>query len=150
VPRLALLCLLVAAACGPRAHRHGDPVAGDPRTLHVELSAEGDHDDALASGAAAGLARIAFAAQRDLNSGGEVELQLRARDVHASGNATLCTVKVLVVRLPKHALIAMAEASGRATGSGAGAGDDCVEGVTAALVRGKVKTALRRQLRLKR
>jgi len=141
------LCM-AAIGCGPRAHRHGDPVAGDRRTLYVELSAEGDHDDALESGASAGLARVSFAAQRDLNSGGEVELQLRARDVESAGNATVCTVKVLIVRLPKHSLVAMAEGSGRARGDNAG--DDCVEGVTAALVRGKIKTALRQQLQMKR
>jgi hypothetical protein len=145
--RLALLCL-AAAACGPRAHHHGDPIAGDRRTLYVELSAEGDHDSALESGASAGLSRIDFASQRDLNSGGEVELQLRARDIQSSDNATACTVKVLIVRLPKHSLLAMAEASGRARGSNAA--DDCVEGVTTALVRGKIRTALRQQLRLKR
>src|SRR5688500_5957015 len=98
--RPVLLACLVAAACGPRAHRHGEPDVGDPRTLRVELSAEGDHDDALAAGAGAGLAQVRFAAQRDLNSGGEVELQLRARDVQASGDATVCTVKILIVRLP--------------------------------------------------
>ncbi len=149
--RLALVLLLAGiAGCGPRAHRHGDPVAGDPRTLYVELSAEGDHDDALESGAAEGLARVQFAARRDLNGGGEVELQLRARDVRGAGNATVCTVKVLIVRLPKHSLVAMAEGSGRARGDGGSAGDDCVEGVTAALVRGKVRTALRQLLRSKR
>ena len=147
--RLVLLACL-AAACGPRAHRHGEPDLGDPGTLQVELSAEGDHDDALAAGAGAGLAQVRFAAQRDLNGGGEVELQLRARDVQASGDATVCTVKILIVRLPKHSLVAMAEASGRARGTGGTAAEDCVEGVTAALVRGKVRTALRRQLRARR
>ncbi|HUS63556.1 MAG TPA: hypothetical protein VMZ28_03395 [Kofleriaceae bacterium] len=143
-----LLVLGLLAACGPRAHHHGDPLAGDRRTLYVELSAEGDHDDALHAGASAGLAQIQFASQRDLNTGGEIELQLRAREINSTDDTTSCTVKVLIVRLPKHSLLAMAEASGRARGSNSA--DDCVEGVTTALVRGKIRTALRRQLRLKR
>ena len=147
--RLLVLGLLAAlTACGPRAHHHGDPLTGDRHTLYVELSAEGDHDDALASGASAGLAQINFASQRDLNTNGEIELQLRARDIQSSGDATACTVKVLIVRLPKHSLLAMAEASGHARGSNSA--DDCIEGVTTALVRGKIRTALRQQLRLKR
>ena len=145
---LVLLLGLAAGACGPRAHHHGDPIAGDRRTVYVELSAEGDHDDALESGAATGLSHINFASRRDLNSGGELELQLRARDIQSTDSATSCTVKILLVRLPKHSLLAMAEGSGRARGSNSA--DDCVEGVTAALVRGKVRTALRRQLSQKR
>ena len=87
---------------------------------------------------------------RAASSNGDVELQVEVGRLDDAGNATTCSVKILVLRLPQHDLLGIADGSGRARGTGGQARDDCVAGVTSSLVRGKVSGLLQRQLRAKR
>lgn len=142
--RVAVLALV--AACG--GHRHGPPRDDDPRRLYVEVAADGSHRAALRDGAAQGLANISFAVASPGN--GDIELQAEVSRLDRIGNTTACSVKILVVRLPQHDLLGIADGSARAHGTGGRAEDDCVSGVTTSLVRGKLRSLLRRRLDAKR
>ncbi len=142
VPFRRALAVVGLAACGG-SHHHG-PAAhpDDTRHLYVEIATAGAHEDALHDGAASGLSALSFAVAVD--GGGDVELQVETSTLHASGGRTTCDVKILIFRLPQHDLLGIADGSAYAMGDDAGA--DCVRGVAATLVRGKVRTLLRRRL----
>jgi hypothetical protein len=141
--RHAALALVLASACG--GHRHGPNRDDDKSRLYVEVDA--DHG-ALRDGAQKGLSKIGFAVPTRIN--GDVELQVEVSRLDTTHNATLCSVKILVLRLPQHDLLGIADGSARAQGNDGRSEDDCLGGVTASLVRGKVRTLLRRRLDAKR
>lgn len=140
---LATLAVLAASACG--GHRHGPNRADDPRHLYVELFAD---SDALHDGARTALSRIPYVVVATSN--GDVELQLEVPRLESGRRQTECRVKILVLRLPQHDLLGIADAGARADGTGGGARDQCVTMAAAALVRGKLRTLLDRRLRDKR
>jgi hypothetical protein len=144
VYRLAALVLVVA--CG--GHRHGPGRDDDPSRLYVEVAADGSHRGALRDGAAAGLENIGFAVPSRKN--GDVELQVEVTRMDSTGTHTMCAVKILVVRLPQHDLLGIADGSAHAQGTDDRAEDDCVAGVTTSLVRGKVRGLLKLRLDAKR
>ena len=121
---------------------------GDPDKLYVEVSAGGSYERALRAGADAALSRIAFAVPVD--DRGEIELQVDVAGIDEAGGETLCRTKVVVVRLPNHSLLGIAEGSARTRGVHDAARADCVERLTTTLVRGKVRALLRAQVRAKR
>jgi hypothetical protein len=84
-----------------------------------------------------------------VKAGGEIELQVEVSDLDVRRSETICKVKVLVLRLPHHSLLGIAEGTARAGGTGDQAADDCIERLGATLVRGKVRTLLKRELRAK-
>jgi hypothetical protein len=135
--------LFVVAACG--GHHHGPGRMDDPRHLYVEVDAD---RGALREGADAALARMSFVVPAEHN--GDVELQIETSRLDKSGNATMCSVKILVLRLPQHDLMGIADASARAGGTGGNARDACLSQATNSLVRGKVRGLLHRRLGEKR
>lgn len=143
--RALLLLALALAACGGGAHRHGPNRADDPSRLYVEVFA--DHD-ALKHGASTALTKVRYVVLTNHN--GDLELQIEAPQLDTSGNQTVCRVKILALRLPEHDLLAIADASGRASGTGDLAADQCLQVTTQTLVRGKVRALLDRRLRDKR
>lgn len=138
--------LALVAACG--GHRHGPPRDDDPDRLYVEIRAEGSQRTALHDGAARGLERVAFAAAATRDA--DVELRPRVSSLDRVGELTMCSVNILVLRLPEHDLLGIADGSARAQGTDGQAADDCVAGVTASLISGKVRTLLRHRLDAKR
>lgn len=140
--------LLMVAGCGGRAHRHGSPVVVHPGKLAVEVTAGGRQEDALRSGASAGLARTPFAVEVD--GRGEVELEMDVSQLGEQGDATVCRVKILVLRLPGDSLLGIADGGARVRGTGGDAADACVEGLGATLIKSKVRGLLRRELRARR
>jgi hypothetical protein len=147
---LALVLLSVVAACGA-SHRHG-PAAhpDDTRRVYVELSLDRSHRGPLRDGAEAGLAKIPFAVQLPANRGGDVELQVDVARLEEVGKETVCNIKILVLRLPQHDLLGMAEGNARAGGTHDQAGDDCIERLGESLIGGKVRTMLHKRLGEKR
>jgi hypothetical protein len=135
--------LFVVAACG--GHHHGPARMDDIHHLYVEVDAD---RGALREGADSALDKTSFV--RSVDHNGDVELQIEASRLDESGNATLCSVKILVLRLPQHDLMGIADASARAGGTGGHARDACLSQATASLVRGKIRTLLRRRLDEKR
>jgi hypothetical protein len=146
-PRGLALGLLALTACGG-ARPHRAPVVADPDQLHVEIRAGDSRTSALRAGAAEGLAKVRFAAL--VEEGGEIELQVDVSQLEVQGNHTVCKVTVLVLRLPAHAMLGVAEGTARAGGTNDDAGDACVERLAFTLIRGKVRPLLKRQLRARR
>jgi hypothetical protein len=142
IVRIAALAVLIAA-CG--GHRHGPNRSDDPHHLYVEIDAD---RGALRDGADAGLAKMSFVTPADHN--GDVELQIEVSRLDEAGGMTMCSVKILVLRLPQHDLMGIADASARARGTSGQARNDCLSQVTSSLVRGKIRTLLRRRLGEKR
>jgi hypothetical protein len=142
--------LVLVAACGG-SHRHG-PAAHpeDTSRLYVELDLDRSHKGPLRDGAKAGLARVPFAVQVPSNEGGDVELQVDVARLDVVGNETVCNIKILVLRLPQHDLLGMAEGNARAGGTDDQAGDDCIERLGESLIGGKVRTMLNKRLAEKR
>lgn len=138
------LLLVGLAACGG-AHRHGPNRADDPSRLYVEVFAD---RDPLRHGAMVALQKIRYVTTTNHN--GDLELQVEAPQLETSGNQTVCRVKILALRLPEHDLLAVADAGGRASGTGDMAADQCLATTTQTLVRGKVRALLDRRLRDKR
>jgi hypothetical protein len=145
---LRFILIIALVACGG-SHRHG-PAShpDDPRRLYVEVVAEGSHREALEDGATAGLAGVAFAVP--VRDGGDIELQVEVSRLETVGRHTQCSVKILAIRLPAHDLLGIADGAGRAAGTIDDAEDACVQSVGEALVRGKLRGLLRRQLSAKR
>lgn len=133
--------LVLLAACG--AHHHGPNRADDPSHLYVEVYADGSHGGALRDGAHEGLAGIGFVVPTTHN--GDVELSVEVSHLDDAGRGKACGVKILVLRLPQHDLLGIADASGRGPHA-----DACLGGVTTTLVRSRVRGLLQRRLRDKR
>jgi hypothetical protein len=143
-----LVAASLLVACGGGRHHHGTPIEGDPGHLYVEVTAGGEQEDALQDGARAALARMPFAVPVD--DRGQVELEASVAELAERGNETTCRVRVMVLRLPKDALVGLAEGSARALGTGDRAAADCVEHLAIALIKGKIRALLRRELRDRR
>jgi hypothetical protein len=143
--RRQLALVVIVAACG--GHRHGPSTNTDPNSLFVEIYTRGSHDDALHDGAAAGLGKVSFA--RTVGGGGEIELEAEVSRLDTHGRQTACSVKILIVRLPQHDLLGIADASAVATGTDHKAEAGCIEHATRNLVQGKVRTLLRKRLQAK-
>jgi len=138
--------VVLVAACG--GHHHGPGRPEDTHHLYVEIAAEGSHRGALRAGAEDGLAKISFVTPA--SDSGDVELQAEVTRLDTVGHTTMCSVKILVLRLPQHDLLGIADGSGHVGGTDGRARDDCIAGVSVTLVRGKVRTLLRRRLDDKR
>lgn len=148
----ALLVLALAAACTSHG-RGGEPGLGpgaakprDPNRVYVELNLERAHRRPLHDGAVAGLARIPFAVPLSPDQGGDTEIEVKVARLAVAGYETVCDINVLVMRLPSHELIGMAEGSARAGGTDAQAADDCLSHLGASLIGGKVRALLDQRL----
>jgi hypothetical protein len=123
-------------------HQHADRAhADDPTKLYVEVTSDADHGDVLRRSATTGLANVAYAVA--VADGGDVELHAEL----ASLTPATCHVKIYVLRLPQHDLLAIADGSAHADRASA---DACLSAVGTAVVRDKVPAVLDRQLAAKR
>lgn len=120
--------------------------AEDPSTLYVEISSEGDHANVLVQSATAGLGTFPNAVS--VEEGGDVELHTEVAALAAARGATDCKVKIFVLRLPQHDLLAIADGGAHATGTDMA--DTCLSTVGTAIVRQKLPVLLQRQLEAKR
>ncbi|HWO21769.1 MAG TPA: hypothetical protein VNO30_23530 [Kofleriaceae bacterium] len=139
----------VVAACG--SHRH-EPAAhpDDISRLYVEISTDRSHRRSLQGGAAAGLGKIPFVVEVPASRGGDAELQIHVSRLDVVGSETVCSIKILVLRLPQHDLFGMAEGTARAGGTHGQAADDCIARLGESLIGGKVRTLLHKRLDEKR
>lgn len=143
---LAVIVLVVLAACG--SHHHGAPRSDDPNHLYVEIAPDRSHRGPLRDGTRAGLSTVPFVIPTDGH--GDVELQVEVAELDVVGNSTRCSVKILVLRLPQHDLLGIADGSAHAGGTDGRASDDCLLALSTSLVRGKVRALLRQRLDEKR
>lgn len=128
-------------------HTHTAPAhADDPSKLYVEVSSEGAHEGVLRQTTTTALAQV-----RDIvtvTEGGDVELHVELASTAALRDGATCQVKIFVLRLPQHDLLAIADGGARATGTTAL--DDCVSATGSALVQNKLPAVFVRQLQAKK
>jgi hypothetical protein len=128
-------------------HHHEAPQhAADTSQLYVEVTSDGDHGDVLRQSAAAGLGAVSYA--RPVADGGDVELHVELAVLAPASDMTTCKVRIFVLRLPQHDLLAIADGGARATG--AAQADTCLSAVGTAIVREKLPVLLQRQLDAKK
>ena len=139
----ALALIVCLAGCG--GHRHGPNRADDPSRLYVEVFGD---NDALSHGTHVALQKIRYVVATNHN--GDIELKVEESRLDDSSGQTYCSVKILVLRLPQHDLLGIADANGRARGTGRSAEENCLATTAQTLVRGKVRVLLDRMLRAKR
>src|SRR5688572_2505088 len=104
------------AACG--GHRHGPNRADDRSRLYVDVFAD---DDSARHGAMVALQKIRYVTSTDHD--GDHELKVETVQLDTERGQTICRVKMLALRLPPHDLRVIADAGGRASGTGAAAAD---------------------------
>jgi len=85
---------------------------------------------------------------RSVADGGDVELHLELAALAPARDVTTCKVKIFVLRLPQHDLLAIADGGARATG--AAQTNTCLSTVGTAIVREKLPVLLQRQLDAKK
>ena len=128
-------------------HHHEAPQhTADTSQLYVEVTSDGDHGDVLRQSATAGLGAVSYA--RSVADGGDVELHVELAALAPARNVTTCKVKIFVLRLPQHDLLAIADGGARATG--AAQTNTCLSTVGTAIVREKLPVLLQRQLDAKK
>jgi len=99
-------------------HLHESPTyTADFDKLYIEITSDGEHADVLRRSVATGLGAVPY---------------------------TVCKVKLFVMRLPQHDLLAIADGSGRTTGPTPP--DACLSTTGTAIVQQKLPPFLQRQL----
>jgi hypothetical protein len=126
-------------------HLHAVPVyVADLDKLYVEITSDGERAEVLRRSAATALGTLPFVVS--VEDGGDLELHVELADltVTPASDSAACKVKMFVMRLPQHDLLAIADGSGRATGSTAV--DDCLFTTGTAVIQHKLPPFLQRQL----
>jgi len=127
-------------------HIHATPVhTADFDHLYVEVTSDQNHGEALRKSAAAGLVGIPNTVFVD--DGGDVELHAVLANLTPVTNGASCKVKIYVLRLPQHDLLAIADGGAQVTG--AGPDDACISTIGATIVKQKLPPLLARQLEAK-
>ena len=129
-------------------HLHATNVhVADLDKLYVEISSDGDHSDVLRKSAGSGLGSVPYAELVD--DGGDIELHVEvAALTPVPPDGTSCKVKIFVMRLPQHDLLAIADGGARASGDGMA--DSCLSAIGTNIVRQKLPPLLQRQLDAKK
>lgn len=124
-------------------HLHESPTyVADLDKLYIEITSEGDHAEVLRRSVNAGLGAVPYAAS--VEDGGDLELHAQLASLTPGTDGTSCKVKLFVMRLPQHDLLAIADGSGRTTGNTPA--DACVSTTGTAIVQQKLPPFLQRQL----
>lgn len=128
-------------------HLHAPPMyVADLDRLYVEITSLGEHADVLRESATVGLADVPNTVAVD--DGADVELHVEVASLTADPDGAVCQLKIFVMRLPQHDLLAIADGRGRAMGRGAD--DACLSTMSTTIVKQKLPPLLERQLEFKR
>ena len=124
-------------------HLHESPTyTADFDKLYIEITSDGEHADVLRRSVATGLGAVPYAVT--VEDGGDLELHAELASLTPSSDGTVCKVKLFVMRLPQHDLLAIADGSGRTTGPTPP--DACLSTTGTAIVQQKLPPFLQRQL----
>jgi hypothetical protein len=127
-------------------HLHETPsYTADIDKLYVEVTADDEHGDVLRQSAAAGLTSTDFVVP--VSDGGDIELHVEVATLAAEAHGTSCRVKIFVLRMPQHDLLAIADGGARVTGKVPS--DECLSATGTSIVREKLPILFRRQLEAK-
>jgi hypothetical protein len=127
-------------------HLHETPsYIADLDKLYVEVTSEGEHAELLRKSAITGLTSTPYAVEVD--DGGDLELEVMVASLTPDANTTSCSVKIFVLRMPQHDLLAIADGGASATGRDPTA--QCLSATGTAIVRDKLPKIFQRQLEAK-
>jgi hypothetical protein len=170
-------CLLLAAACGGGAasvvvesgvqvtssldetttapppeevdvHLHETPnYRADGDHLYVEVSSNVAHAELLFRSATAGLAATKFVVP--VSDGGDVELHVEVASLVTEPMGTTCRLKIFVMRMPQHDLLAIADGGARVTGHRPNPSEECLSMTGTAIVQQKLPLLFEKQLAVK-
>ena len=113
--------------------------------LYVEVTSDDEHADVLRTSVMSGLSAMSFIVP--VSDGGDIELHVEVASLVATSQQTKCRVKIFVMRVPQHDLLAIAD--GGANVSGHSPTDTCLSSTSAAIVRDKLPLVFQRQLEAK-
>lgn len=135
------------APAGVEDHIHATPVyLADLDKLYVEITSTGEHADVLRRSATSGLGTVPNTVSVD--DGGDVELHVEVASLTPASDGAACKVKIFVMRLPQHDLLAIADGGGSVIGDSPT--DTCLSTIGKAIVQKKLPPFLERQLEAKR
>lgn len=117
----------------------------DLDNLYVEITSDDEHADVLRKSAMSSLASTSYVVP--VTDGGDIELHVEVASLVATSQKTKCRLKIFVMRLPQHDLLAIAD--GGADVSGHSPTDTCLSATSAAIVRDKLPLVFHRLLEAK-
>jgi hypothetical protein len=127
-------------------HLHETPSYGaDGDKLYVEVTSEDTHSALLIQSATAGMAATDFVVP--VTDGGDVELSVEVASFTTVPEGTTCRLKIFVLRMPQHDLLAIADGGAQTTGRVPA--EDCLSVTGTAIVRDKLPLLFRKQLEAK-
>jgi hypothetical protein len=127
-------------------HLHETPsYTADADKLYVEVTSDDEHGALLIQSATAGLAATDFVVP--VSDGGDVELHVEVASLTVAPEGTSCQLKIFVLRMPQHDLLAIADGGAQTTGRVDS--EECLSATGTAIVRDKLPVFFRRQLEAK-
>jgi len=126
-------------------HLHETPnYKADGDHLYVEVSSEDEHAELLIRSATAGLAATKYVVAVD--DGGDVELHVEVENLVTEPTGTTCKLKIFVLRMPQHDLLAIADGGAQVTGHRPKPTEDCLSMTGTAIVQQKLPLLFEKQL----
>jgi hypothetical protein len=129
-------------------HLHETPsYVADLDKLYVQVTSDDKHGDLLIRSATAGLASTDYVVAVD--DGGDVELNVEVESLVAEPQGTTCRLKIFVLRMPQHDLLAIADGGAQVTGHRRNPTEDCLSMTGTAIVQQKLPLLFQKQLEAK-
>lgn len=127
-------------------HLHETPsYRADGDKLYVEITSDDEHGDLLIKSAVAGLTATDYVVA--VTEGGDVELHLEVASFEKAPQGTSCRLKIFVLRMPQHDLLAIADGGAQVTGRRPS--EECLSATSTSIVRDKLPVLFQRQLEFK-
>jgi hypothetical protein len=128
------------------AHLHETPsYTADGDKLYVEVTSDDKHEALLIRSATAGMAATDFVVP--VTDGGDIELHVEVASLETAPEGTSCRLKIFVLRMPQHDLLAIADGGGATTGRIPS--EECLSATGTSIVRDKLPLLFRKQLEAK-
>jgi hypothetical protein len=127
-------------------HLHETPsYTADGDRLYVEVTSDDAHGALLIKSATAGMASTDFVVP--VSDGGDIELHVEVASLTTEPQGTTCRLKIFVMRMPQHDLLAIADGGAQVTGRIPS--EECLSATGTSIVRDKLPPFFRRQLEAK-
>lgn len=127
-------------------HLHETPsYTADGDKLYVEVTSDDEHGGLLIQSVNTGMASTDFVVP--VSDGGDIELRVEVASFTTVPEGTTCALKIFVLRMPQHDLLAIADGGAQVTGRIPS--DHCLSATGTAIARDKLPLIFRRQLEAK-
>jgi hypothetical protein len=117
----------------------------DIERLYVEVTSDDAHEALLIKSANAGMAATDFVVP--VEDGGDIELHVEVASLVTAPEGTSCRLKIFVLRMPQHDLLAIADGGAETTGRVPS--EECLAATSTSIVRDKLPLLFRKQLAAK-